>query len=228
MKKANQHRFRRYCIDGRQLVEGKTLRTFVKSLARQSKSKRSQEIYGDRVREKYALENDYAKRGFRSPIYFGEGGEFLRHCYFEFFCHKYNLEEVWSLNSDHGPISEDLGWDGGAVSATNRTHADSVVVRSGSPIYIQDKVTEHHERLHSLNDGSRLMNFFGSASLHAIATGRGDDSRFIVWTTGKGIDKALYKRTHGRVEIVGSEAISEDIDGNSVFWKYVSSKFTAL
>lgn len=43
-----------------------------------------------------------------------------------------------------------------------------------------------------MNDGARLMNFFGSTALHAIAQGHGDTARFIVWTTGKGIDRALH------------------------------------
>ena len=46
------------------------------------------------------------------------------------------------------------------MSATKRTHADRVVVRSESPIYIKDRNTEHYERLNSINDGLRLMNLF--------------------------------------------------------------------
>lgn len=79
MLKAYQHSSRRHCIDERELVEGKTLRTFVQSMVRQSESN-PQEIYVYKVRDKYSLEDDYVKRGFISPIYFGEGSEFLRCC----------------------------------------------------------------------------------------------------------------------------------------------------
>ena len=221
----NQHRFRKYCIDGSQLVAGKTLRYYVKELAKQAKTQQSVEIYGGTNREKYLSDPEYRKNSYLSPIYFGEGGEFLRHCYFEFFGHKYNLEAVWSLNTDHGAIADDLGWDGGAVSIVSSVDATGVETNKGAPVYFQDKTTERFGHLHSINDGSRLMNFFGSAALHAIASGQAEISRFIVWTSGKGLNKALYTRTHGRVEVVGNDRISEDTDGNTTFWNYVAGKF---
>lgn len=40
-------------------------------------------------------------------------------------------------------------------------------------------------------------------------------------TTGKGIDRALNKRTHGRVEVLGSKSVRDNIDGNTKFWNFV-------
>lgn len=225
MSLPNQHRFRKYCIEGSQLVEGKTLRYYVNELAKQAKTQRSVEIYGHTNKQKYVNDPAYSRNSYLSPVYFGEGGEFLRHCYFEFFGHKYNLEAVWSVNKDHGAIADYLGWDGGAVSSKSSVNAIGVETSQGAPVYFQDKTTERFGHLYSMNDGSRLMNFFGSAALHAIATGQAEFARFIVWTSGKGMNKVLHRKTHGRVEVVGNDRISEDTDGNTAFWNYVAEKF---
>ena len=221
----NQHRFRKYCFDGSQLVAGKTLRSYVKALAKQAKTQQSVEIYGNTNRQKYVNDPEYSRNSYLSPAYFGEGGEFLRHCYFEFFGHKYNLEAVWSVNKDHGALADYLGWDGGAVSSNSSVDANGIETSKGAPVYFQDKITERFGHLHSINDGGSFMNFFGSAALHAMSIGQTEFSRFIVWTSGKGMNKTLHRITHGRVEVVGNNRISEDTDGNTAFWNYVAEKF---
>lgn len=209
----HDHRFPQYCLDGNALVERKTLRTYVKTLGQQAMTAEAAEAYSEKPREKYRSDKEYGKRGYLSPSYFGEGGEFLRHCYFEFFGRKHRLENVWSLNKGHGAVPVDMGWDGGATCTD-----------SGAPVYIQDKTTEKHGNFHEMNDGSRIMNFAGSAAMHAIASGHGNDARFVVWTTAKGLHPTLEARMHGRVEVVACQAIGGSVDGNTDFWDMVSGK----
>lgn len=216
---SNDHRFPDRCLDGGALVVRKTLRTFVKALGEQAKTQAAADAYSEPPRAKYRKDRSHGKQGLLSPTYFGEGGEFLRHCYFEFFGRSHNLEGVWSLNASHGSIPEDLGWDGGAVS-----------IGRGDPIYIQDKTTGKHASRHEMNDGSRVMNFVGSAAMHAIASERdgngtvATNARFILWTTAKGVHRTLERRMHGMVEVVGCERISRDVDGVEGFWDFVSGK----
>lgn len=107
----------------------------------------------------------------------------------------------------------DLGWDGGATCAD-----------SGDPVYIQDRTTEKHGSFHEMNDGSLLMNFVGSAAMHAVASGHGNDARFVVWTTAKVLHPTLKARMHGRIEVVACHAIGGSVDGSTDFWGMASRK----
>lgn len=215
MPVANRHGFYRYCLDANALVEGMTLRTYVRELGSQAMSDEATAACRDSVGRRHISDTQFKERGYKSPTYFGEGGEFLRHCYFEFFGYEYGVKEVWSINADRGAIREDLGWDGGATT-----------LAGDHPVYFQDKTTENHDKEHMMNDGSRIMNFVGSAAMHAIAVESIDAerARFILWTTASGLDRSLLERLHGQVEVVACKSITEKIDGNTTFWNIVSEK----
>lgn len=217
MQPPNKHGFRKYCLDSDALVEGQTLRTYVRELGAQARLDEAAEVCHDRIHGKHASDREYSEQKYKSPIYFGEGGEFLRHCYFDFFGYEYDLKEVWSVNADDGAIPKDLGWDGGAVTTDGR-----------HPVYFQDKTTEVHDKDYKMNDGSRVMNFAGSAAMHAIANENVDAerARFILWTTANGLDRSLLDRLHGKVEVVACESIAERVDGCESFWIKVARELS--
>ena len=219
MHPPNQHGFYRYCIDGNVLVERMTLRAYVQELGVQAMSARAVRVCHDRPRKRNSEDQEFSICGYKSPIYFGEGGEFLRHCYFEYFGgdREYGLKDVWSVNTDHGSIPDDLGWDGGAVT-----------IDGCHPVYFQDKTTEDHQKKHQMNDGSRIMNFVGSAAMHSIAVESIDAerARFILWTTAAGLDRTLLERLHGKVEVVACKSITRKVDGNKEFWNMVAEKLS--
>ena len=70
------------------------------------------------------------------------------------------------------------------------------------------------------------MNFWGSAAMHAIASGHGSDTRSVVWTPAKGLHPTLEARMHGRVEVVACQAVGGSVDGSTDFWGTASRKMT--
>ena len=201
MNPPNEHRFPKYCLDAEGLTKRPFLQVYVEELHRQAKSSEAVAVYG-KVRGTNM-----------ATFYEGEGGEFLRHCYFEAFGHEepYNLKDIWSLNMSEGLVPDDLGWDGTAVDAA-----------TGSPVYIQDKTTVKHETLLTMDSG--LMTFAGSAALHARKNGVAETARFLVWTTAAGLDWTLMDRMHEQVEVVAFKEISQRVDGNNEFWRLVADK----
>ena len=216
MNKLAQHRFQRYCIDPDKLTHGRTLEAFLHVLKNQSNEEIAVQSYG-----KGKELTDFAEHEttYRSPLYFGEGGEFLSHCFFEYYKDKYSIENIVSVNCN---IANDRGWDREAVTTRNFKWATC-----GSPVYIQDKTTLNSNKIFRMNDGSRIMNFLGAAAMDAITKGKAQEARFILWTTGKSVHFSVDKVTFDRLEVVNGEMISSLINDNEKFWKFVDMHLKA-
>ena len=214
MMKPNQHRFPRYCIDPDALTKGRTLEAYVHYLGEQANDQRAAHAYLNDIR---GNEISSSLGAYKSPSYFGDGGEFLRHCFFNFFGSHFYLRDVWSVNGDDGILCRDMGWDGGAVTSKEFNWA-----RSGSPVYIQDKTTHDFEKVYRTNDRSRIMNFVASAAMDAIVQGTAHEARFILWTTGKGIHSVLDRNTARRIEVVGYDKVTDLVNDHDEFWNSVA------
>lgn len=217
MSASNRHRFPQHCVDSDALTKGRTIEAYVHALASQADDERASHAYLRDIRGTDVSEH----RGcYASPEYFGDGGEFLRHCFFDFFGSHFCLEDVWSVNADSGILDKDRGWDGGAV--TSQSSSKHAWAGEGDPVYIQDKTTEDFSRTYMTNDNSRIMNFVGAAAVDAIVKEHAQRSRFIVWTTGTGLHPVLDQNIGGRVEVVGYGKITQLANNCEDFWMSVA------
>ena len=208
MSACNRHRFPRHCVDPDALTRGRTVEAYIHELDKQSATTQAGDAYHEHMRKKINSEES------SSSFYFGDGGEFLRHCFLDFFGSHFSLREVWSVNADDGILDEDIGWDGGATTSCNHMWA-----QEGDPIYIQDKTTRDFDKFFKINDGSRIMNFVGSAAMDAISHKTGQKARFILWTTGQGFHHTLERSTAGRVEVISYEKITKLANNCEDFWQ---------
>ena len=222
MSAPNRHRFPQHCIDLDALIQGRTLESYLRALANQANDEAATRTYLNGVCGTDVSEH---RESYASPEYFGEGGEFLRHCFFDFFGSRFCLRDIWSVNARSGVIQRDRGWDGGAV--TSKSHRNHDWASKGDPVYIQDKTTRNFSKLYETNDGSRIMNFVGAAAMDAIVQGHAQKARFILWTTGKGLHYILEQNVGERLEVVGYEAISNLVDYCDDFWKSVAMNASA-
>ena len=211
MSASNRHRFSRHCVDPCALTLGRTVEAYIHELDTQSATRQAGDAYYECMRKKKNSEVS------SSSFYFGDGGEFLRHCFLDFFGSHFSLREVWSVNADDGVLDEDIGWDGGAT-----TSCDHMWAQEGGPVYIQDKTTRDFDKFFKINDGSKIMNFVGSAAMDAISREKGQQARFILWTTGRGVHHSLERSTAGRVEVIGYERITKLANNCEDFWQSVA------
>ena len=213
------HSFYKYVNDAKALVKTNTLRGFNHELARQANT--------DEAVKKYqvltgASEEDYSQ--FKSPLYYGAGVEFLAESYFSFFGSDYNLVDIKSVD-DWDDKGRDRGSDHMAVSQKKLDYKTQRVISApGSPIRIQTKGTLNPMKEHKTNDGSRIMNFVGSAGMEAILTGTAYQTRLLLFTLGKGLHFVLKENTYNKIEVVNNKAISRKIDNNPFFWNHVRDR----
>ena len=213
------HSFHKYVVDAKALVKTNTLRGFNKELARQSNT--------DEAVAKYQVlngtpEEDYSQ--FKSPLYYGGGVEFLAESYFSFFGSAYNLTDIKSVDDWDHP-ERDRGSDHKAVSLKRQKYkVPNIITEPASPVRIQTKGTLNPMKEHMTNDGSRIMNFVGSAGMEAILTGTAYQTRLLLFTLGKGLHFVLKENTYNKIEVVNNKAISRKIDNNPFFWNHVRDR----
>lgn len=214
------HSFSKYVIDAEALVKSQTLKSFNVELARQANT--------DEAVKKYQVLNKSADEdynNFKSPLYYGAGVEFLSEGYFEFFDSDYNLKEIVSMDDWDNP-EKDRGSDHKAVSQKKvKYKKQGIISQPGSPIRFQTKGTLNPTKEHMTNDGSRIMNFVGSALAEACKGQTAYSMRLILFTLGKGLHYKLDGNTYKRIEVVNYQEIRKKIDKNPFFWNYMRERF---
>ena len=214
------HSFHKYVVDAKALVKTNTLRGFNRELARQSNT--------DEAVAKYQVlngkpEEDYSQ--FKSPLYYGGGVEFLAESYFSFFGSAYNLTDIKSVDDWDHP-ERDRGSDHKAVSLKRQKYkVPNIITEPASPVRIQTKGTLNPLKEHKTNDGSRIMNFVGSALAEACKSGSAYQTRLILFTLGKGLHYRLEENTYRKIEVVHNKEIAKKIDNNPFFWNHVRERF---
>jgi len=213
------HSFGKYCIDPTPLVKKGTLKGFSDALLKQSNLVEALVPYHD-----HHPEEDEGKL-IKAPKYFGAGGEFLAETYFEVYGVEYNLCDIVSYD-DEEKSRRDGGVDHDARSRKTKIYKEYLNTKAvpGSPIYINTKTTVSPVKVHTTNDGSRIMNFFGHAQAKARAIGCSLSARYILFTTGKGLGLALTQNTFGLIQIVNYNEIKRHIDNDPIFWNRVREK----
>jgi hypothetical protein len=214
----NNHSFKVYCIDPSVLLAKPNLDNYLKVLKSQANDPLALIPYHDNTPD--------SDQKIQAPRYFGAGGEFLAHCFFEFFGNDYNLFDVESNDNDDRELND------GGVDITAKTIKTKIYKQlcytkaiAGSPVYIQVKTPTNRMREFMTNDGSNIMNFYGHAQGLARQAGQSFYSRYILFTTGKSLHWKLNSNTQGMITVVNYNEIKRKIDNNEVFFNYMRDKF---
>ena len=203
------------------LLEGNTLKEFVKSARVLSEDKKAIKVY-----ETSDWKDLVKIKGSWSPHYFGAAVEFLCETYFEVFGAKYNLGNIRSADS-YEDAEDDGGVDHYAESLAHKPLKGAQNYRRAepmAPVYIQTKGTLDPRKEFTTNDGARLPNFFMNAQAQALEEGAAYTARYILFTTGKGIHWRLDNNSGGMAEVINFREISKNVDGNVVFWNALRKK----
>lgn len=214
------HSFAKFCIDPESLVEKETLSGFLTALKKQSNLDQAAVPYHDQTT---ANEDGQI---IKAPRYYGAGGEFLAEVFFDVFGLEFNLCGVESYD-DEEKTRNDGGVDLEARSVKLQIYKQYLNTKAqpGSPVYIQVKTTNNSTKVYTTNDGSNIMNFFGHSQALARAQGCSLSSRYILFTTGKGIGWQLENNTMKLIQVIAYNDIKRRVDGNRVFWNKMRERF---
>ena len=214
----NNHSFKTYCINPSDLLAKPKLDNYLKILKVQANDPAALIPYHDKIPDE--------NQQIQAPRYFGAGGEFLAHCFFEFFGNDYNLFDVESIDNVDRELN-DGGIDIEAKTIKEKIYKQQCHTKAiaNSPVYIQVKTTTNRMREFMTNDGSNIMNFYGHAQGVARQSGHSFYARYILFTTGKGLHWKLDSNTQHMIIVINYNEIKRKIDDNEVFFNYMRDKF---
>lgn len=205
------HSFSKNPIDASFLLEKPSLKEFVKrskAIALTDEAKRFYEGHEYK---------DYSENDKWTPKYFGSAIEFLAEMFFDHYGAIYNLHNIKSTD-DWDSTEVDLGIDHTAMSIQQKKYNGAILSGENTPIYIQTKGTLRSDKMFMANDGSRIPNFMSNAQSKARLGGYAYKTRYILFTTGKGLHYRLDEMTGNSIEVVNYSKISRRIDNDQVFF----------
>lgn len=216
------HSFNKYVIDAEALVKDQTLKGYLTQLGKQAKTDEAFNRY-ELSTQSNPYEADTQK--YKSPKYFGAGGEFLAHNYFDFFGNDYNLVEYESVDDWDDP-KKDGGTDGYAKSQKEKSyHKQFTKTKPGSKVFIQVKTTENGGKVFMTNDYSRIPNFCMNAMSSSIVSGGANQDRYLLLHTGLKLHYRLVENSNNLIVEIGRKEIAKKVDHNPFFWNQVRKSF---
>lgn len=207
----HKHIFENICINFEEILQEPNIRKMLKAVQNQAKTEEAKK------RTDLTHYKDYGEDEW-SPIYFGLFVEWFAEHFLNHFGHLFNVTNV-KMNNAEGSAIEDLGVDGVGMTMNKKKHpvAGSIVSQPGNAVYIQVKGTLNFNKEHKANDGSRLPNFATHAMSTAIKNGTAYQTRYILFTTAKGVHYVLEKMWNGLVEVIAIEQIIKLANNNQYF-----------
>lgn len=224
----NKHSFFKYCIDPTVFDNCTTLRQFLQQLKKQSNDDDAKVPYREDLKSNQIEDDDL--KTIKAPRYFGAGVEALAEVFFETFgLSDYNLGNYLSQDTIEEDL-EDTGYDATAVTAKEKKYGKKIpkLAFQGSPVYVQVKGSLNPTKEHTTNDGSRITNFHNNAQVIARMNGCAYSTRYILFTTSKGLHWKLEQNTCDDIEVVNHQKISKKIDNNIIFWNEFRDKIGLL
>jgi hypothetical protein len=207
------HVFVNHCVDWEALLTTANLDKMIDAVYKQSKLPEA------KMRVDIAHYKDYGANEF-CPTYFGMFVEWFAGHFLSYFGHNFNIESVNMLDVE-GNTEQDSGVDGSArtVKKVNKTEFTSTgrLPVQGSPIYIQVKGTKDRFKEFSPNDGTRLPNFMTHAQMLAMKAKKAYQARYILFTTGHGIDYKMDNMSGGLMEVINYKIIKHHTKDNGIF-----------
>ena len=207
----HKHVFENVCIDFEEILATPDFKHMLRVVQRQAKTTEAKQ------RTDISNYKDYNADEW-SPMYFGMFVEWFAEQYLNFFGYLYNIANVEMLDAV-GTAYQDNGVDGmGITLATKKQTSRTVIAhKQGGPVYIQVKGTMNYNKEHMANDGSRLPNFTTNAMSSAIKNGTAYYTRYVLFTTAKGIHYRLKEMWNDMVEVIDIHKIAQLADNNQLF-----------
>lgn len=205
------HIFTNICTDFTPILAQANLDRMLKEVYNQSKTELA------KMRINITDYKDYDQDQW-NPKYFGMFVEWLAEHYLNHYGSRYNIHAVMMTDSVDS-TAEDYGIDGRGLSIkTQLLQSSARRAQSGSPVYVQVKGTLNKTKEYQANDGSRIPNFGLNAMSEAIKTGRPQQARYIIFTTGQGLHYSLEdKMANGLFEVIGYQEINKCMKNDVVF-----------
>jgi hypothetical protein len=206
-----KHVFENVCINFEEILIKPDIKHMLRVVKEQAKTTEAKKRTDIANADKYSDDEG-------SPKYFGMFVEWYAQEYLNHFGYLYNIANVNMLDVVGGN-TEDLGVDGEGVTMTTRkTSTRSTISHTqGGRVYIQVKGTTNHNKEHQANDGSRLPNFATHAMSSAISGAAAYSSRYVLFTTGKGVHYKLKAMWCNLVEVIGIHDIDKLASKNVEF-----------
>ena len=214
-----KHIFTNHCVDFEELLDPvkwakkkKALDHILVTLDKQSKTQEA------KLRVDFNNWNLYTDDQ-SCPAYFGMGGEWFAWHFLNHYGRLFNMHTI-EMTDSVDSSKEDYGTDGRGYSIIDSKSKYRTTNRrpiANSPVEVQVKFTMNRMKEFMANDGSRLPNFGLNAMSTAIKTNKAYQTRYIVFSTGKGIHFSLDKMSNGMFEFIGYSEIIACIDRDFVF-----------
>lgn len=202
--------FQDLCIDWDELLNEPSLKHFLKTAEKQSKTKSAVLRTEPLKFEEHTVEPE-------CPLYFGLAVEWLAYHFLRQYGRRWNISEprmiTNTLNSDR-----DVGIDGEAVTPAGGLERKIKGQRdlvANAPVFIQVKGTLNPMKVYKPNDGSRLGNFFAAAQRLAVKRKMAYKARYVVIHTGKELNS--WFENHAPYEEIGYRDIAQMVDGDYGF-----------
>lgn len=212
-----KHIFENMCIDWNPILSCTTISAMIKAVESQAKTTEAKK------RADFTHYKDYAE-GDWAPKYFGAFIEWYAEQFLNHFGYAYNIHTVQMFERE-GSTYEDLGTDGmGKTMRDEKIKGSAVYPRKDAGVYIQVKGALDSSRDHTANDGTRLPNFVMNAMSDAIRQGVAYSSRYIIFTTAKGVHYTLNKMWNNQVTVIGFNDINKLTKHNTQFVNVLRSK----
>lgn len=164
---------------------------------------------------------DYGKDQ-ECPMYFGMWLEWFGQYFLNYFGHEFNLNNVKMIDSVSSG-EEDRGVDGHGETLKNakKRRGHVICAKRGYPVEIQVKATLNPTKEYKTNDGSRLANFMMNAMSTAIINGFAYNTRYILFTSGRGLHYKLAENSNGLMEIINYNNIIKLFDDDWEFLNHI-------
>jgi len=227
---SKKHVFENHCVDFESILKTSDIKQMLKIVQKQSltdEAKKRMGVEEYKTHNKYDVNDLDKKDDPRSPVYFGMFVEWYAQEFLNHFGAHYNIMNV-NMYDAVGSSNDDYGVDGMGLSMSaelkSNTNGPGITHQKGSPVYLQVKGTVNHGKSHAPNDGSRLPNFTTNAMSSAIKLHQAYQSRYVLFTTAKGIDHHLGNMWNGMVEVIGIGEIVKHTNRNEVFLNILRSR----
>jgi hypothetical protein len=203
--------FQNVCIDFEPVLRSPRLKDMLKAVYEQAHTEEAKR------RTDLANYKDYGADQW-SPMYLGLFGEWLCEHFMRRYGILWQVQDVVSVSSV-GSSEADLGIDAHGTSISDKVLRKNRLVKAecGSPVHIQVKTTMNNNKVFTANDGARLPNFMMHAMATAISTGMAYKTRYILFTTGKGVHHVFDDMSRGLMEVIAYKDIDRLTRGDYEF-----------
>lgn len=208
-----KHVFTNYCTDWESILSTAEFDHMLDTAHKQSFTEEAKK------RVDFANYKDYGADE-SCPAYFGMFLEWFCGHFLNYFGNQWDIECTEMLDVEDSS-AQDCGVDGTALTVRKLRNSKYIATgrepQQGSRVYIQVKATKNRAKMFSPNDGSRLPNFMTHAQARAMTEKQAYQARYLLFTSGKGIDYKLENMSCNLMEVINGADLKSNVKNNITF-----------